>query len=54
MIERYAIYCKNGVTGTWMAGDKGFFTRRGAMDYAKIYTDAGFEVEVREYTVSIF
>ena len=54
MIERYAIYCKNMITGEWMHANGGFFTQQGAASYAELYTNIGFEVEIREYQVSIF
>jgi hypothetical protein len=46
-MERYAIYCKNSVTGEWMLASQMHYTYQGAVSYSKIYTTIGFEVEIR-------
>ena len=46
----YALYCKNAITGEWMLVGYQFFTKLGAQNFAKIYTDSGFEIDIREWS----
>lgn len=49
-MTRYAIYCKNATTGKWMLASQMHYTRLGAVNFSKLYTNIGFEIDIREWT----